>query len=319
MAEEFIDDIIGASEPVKTEAEITEELQGEPADKEPEKEPVVEESQDTNAAAGRPDLSQDEDKSDPVETSQAVKDIATQLGWREEFIGADAVDAATYILRSKDIQKSMSQHNKDLKGQLNALDGSVDALKKHNETVYKAEVKRLNGEINSLKAERRAAIELADVGKVEEIDSQIDDIQKDIDDSKPEITQKTDNPVYDEWLEENEWYTDDDEMAKFADTVAQQYVGAPLERIYALVRNRVEEVFPDRFEEVVSNFNVPEKQVTNPVGPKSPVESSSAKGAEGSFTKADLTPSQVTTMKQFVQMGIMTEDAYVKDIAKMQE
>jgi len=245
-----------------------------------------------------------------------VKELAKQLGWREDHSGDDAVDAATYILRSKDIQKSMSQHNKDLKDQLQQLNSSVDALKKHNESVYKAEVKKLESEIAILKKERRSAIELADVDKVEALDKQIDEIQKDI--NAPKIsdkeTSKTVNPVYDEWIQDNDWYLKDAEMATFADTVAQQYVGAPLERIYAVVRTKVQEVFPEKFEtKKVADT------VKSPIGPKSPVERSSAKGNGASFSKADLTPDQLQIMQQFVRGGIMTEEAYINDIAKMQE
>jgi len=246
-----------------------------------------------------------------------VTELAKQLGWREDHTGEDSVDAATYILRSKDIQKSMSQHNKDLKEQLQALNGSVNALKEHNEKVYKIEVKKLEAEIAVLKKERRSAIELADVDKVESLDKQIEDIQKDINEPK-EVTQKintkTSNPVYDAWITDNDWYLKDDDMAKFADTVAQQYVGAPLDRIYKIVRNKVQEVFPEKFEtsKVIAT-------VKPPVGPASPVEGSSVKGNNSSFTKADLTADQVQIMNQFVRSGIMTEEAYINDIAKMQE
>ncbi len=197
------------------------------------------------------------------------------------------------------------------------MGGSVEALKKHNETVYKAEVKKLEAEVTILKKERKSAIELADVDKVEELDKQIDDLQKDINAPKPieqQAKTQTDNPVYDAWIKDNDWYLKDDEMAKFADTVAGQYVGAPLERIYALVRNKVQEVFPDKFE---ASKAAP--QVKSPIGPKSPVERSSAKGSNASFTKADLTSDQVQIMNQFVRGGIMTEEQYVNDIAKMQE
>jgi len=92
----------------------------------------------------------------PAVKTSSIEEIATQLGWRADHTGEDSVDAATYILRSKDIQKSMSKHNKDLKDQLSVLNGSVEALKSHNEKVYQAEVKKLQAEIADLKKERKA-------------------------------------------------------------------------------------------------------------------------------------------------------------------
>lgn len=322
MAEEFIEDIIGTEEPVKTESEMAAEIQGTKVDTPEETKPeAVKEKVETGSEATPDDTKVADDKADELEPD-AVKELAAQLGWREDHSGEDAVDAKTYILRSKDIQKSMSQHNKDLKDQLQALGGSVSALKTHNENVYQAEVKRLTAEVDVLKKERRAAIELADVAKVDELDEQIEQKQKDLDAPKPVDSQEmveNDNPAYDEWIKDNDWYLKDDDMAKFADTVAEQYVGAPLERVYALVRNKVQEVFPDKFES--SKVAEPVKTtepVKTPVGPTSPVESSSAKVADAGFTKADLTPDQVQIMNQFVRGGIMTEEQYVNDIAKMQ-
>jgi myosin heavy subunit len=306
MAEDFIDDIIGGVAEIKSEAEMVAELK----DATGEKDAKV--SEQNNGSEATPDEAQESvAKGNDLPD---VKELATQLGWRENHQGEDAVDAATYILRSKDIQKSMSQHNKDLKDQLHALNNSVNALKVHNESVYKAEVKKLESEVAELKKERTAAIELADVEKVEELDKQIDEKQKDLDGPKvTEQVQHVANPIYDEWVKNNGWYLENDEMAKFADAVAQQYVGAPLDRVYNLVRTKVQEVFPEKFESDKTT-----NQVKTPVGPPSPVERSSAKGNNVSFTKADLTDNQVQIMNQFVRGGIMTEDQYIADIAKMQ-
>lgn len=310
MAEDFIEDIIGTVEAPKTETEMAAEIQGLEVVKGSKEQEVKIEGE------ARPDLAQEQGTVKGNDLPD-VKELATQLGWREDHKGEDAVDAVTYILRSKDIQKSMSQHNKDLKEQLQALNGSVSALKAHNESVYKAEVKKLEAEVTALKKERRGAIELADVDKVEELDKQIDELQKDINAPKvvdQKASPQNENPVYNEWIKDNDWYLKDTEMATFADTIAHQYVGAPLDRIYKIVRTKVQEVFPDKFES-----DKVTAQVKSPIGPKSPVERSSAKGNNASFTKADLTPDQMQIMSQFVRGGIMSEEQYVNDIAKMQE
>lgn len=329
MSEEFVSDIIGATEPTtdvvpKTESEMIADITGGNIET-PVKEEAVTEPKDEKGSEATPDIKADVDSKSTDEgdlkSSADVKALATQLGWREDHTGEDSVDAATYILKSKDIQKSMSQHNKDLKDKLHALDISVDALRKHNESVYQAEVKKLQNEVLELKKERKSAIELADVDKVEELDQQIDEKQKDINKPKPkdDSSDKIVNPIYDEWIQDNDWYLKDDDMAKYADTVAGQYAGAPLDRIYKIVTDKVKEVFPDKFDsppaEVKENKS---PEVKTPIGPKSPVESSSAKGNDATFTKDDLTPDQVQIMNQFVRGGIMTEDQYIKDISKLQ-
>jgi len=224
----------------------------------------------------------------------------------------------------------MKDHNKDLKNQLTGLNGSIEALKDHNERVYQADVKKLKGELVELKKEKKAAVELADVAKVEELDQQIEEVQKDIDTPVKEEA-ATNNPVYDEWVAKNEWYLTNDEMATYADKVAEQYTGAPPERIYALVREKVAEVFPDKFESDTTQTNAgktPEQiaketaaieAAKKVVGPQSPVEKGSRTGEGDTFTKADLSQDQLSIMKQFVNGGIMTEEQYIADIAKLQE
>ncbi len=298
MSEEFIEDIISATP--STEVAVTTEV-ATTLDK-------VNESQDTASVVADA----------KVGAANSIEEIATQLGWRIDHTGEDSVDAATYILRSKDIQKSMSKHNKDLKDQLSVLNGSVEALKIHNEKVYQAEVKKLQAEITDLKKERKAAIELADVEKVEELDTQIADLQKDIDTPKVEKEVKVGtNVVYETWVKDNSWYLTDPEMATFADTVAQNYVGAPLERIYSLVRQKVQEVFPEKFaSHSTGDDNSLEQK--KPIGPTSPVERPANKGTSTGFSKANLTQEQMNVMNQFVRSGVMTEEQYINDIAKMQ-
>ena len=316
MAEEFVQDIIMAAE--SNDGSSTEPTE---TSNETGKSVVAAKSGDDQSSNQIKTPNGNAD-SDQTKIAPSVEELAAQLGWRADHVGEDAVDAVTYILRSKDIQKAMSKHNKDLKETLSAVQASVNALKEHNEKVYQTEVKKLTAEIESLKKERKSAIELADVDKVEELDAQIEAKKNDL--AAPKMnTGKNDsdtveNPVYDEWIQDNQWYLEDNEMAQFADNVAQNYVGAPLPRIYALVRQKVQEVFPEKF--TTTKPGPATNVATKPIGPTSPVDKgSNNKGASTSFSKADLTPEQVSIMNQFVRGGIMSEEQYIKDIASMQE
>jgi hypothetical protein len=307
MAEDFVDDIIAAASPAEPQSADTDEASAAT--------PVVD---DSPADKATPDGDQD---SGPALT---IEEIASQLGWKPDHTGENFVDAATYILRSKEIQNSMKDHNKDLKNQLQNLQGSVDALKEHNERVYKAELSRMEGEIARLKKEKRAAIETADVDKVDELEQEISSLEKNLNAPKPKAPAST-NPIYDEWVKDNSWYLTNNEMAAYADTVAQQYAGAPLDRLYPLVRQKVAEVFPEQFQQAapaqpgtLANSGKPLAK-PKPVGPASPVEGGKKGGQNKSFTKADLTPDQISIMNQFVKSGIMTEEQYIKDISKLQE
>ena len=253
---------------------------------------------------------------EPKEVAEAkadktVEELATKIGWQPNHTGKDYIDAATYILKSREIQETMKEHNDNLKGQLSDMQNSIESLKVHNEKVYKADVKRMQTEIEDLQKQKREAVELADVDKVDELDKQIDGLQKDLSEPQPE-KQATQNPIYVDWVKDNQWYLNEPEMSTYAETVAEQYAGAPLDRLYKIVRNKVAEVFPEK-------FDPPKVAVMKPIGPQSPVEASTNNGAKSTFGEADLTPGQISNMNQFARLGIMPKDQYINEIRRMQE
>ena len=303
MTEEFITDIIAAStveEPAKAE-----ETQ------------INVQSKEAETAT----INDTPNNLDNPQSDVSVESLAKQLGWTPDHKGDSYVDAATYILKSRDIQASMKDHNKDLKNQLSTMQGSIEALKIHNERVYKTELTRLQQELKELTQKKKAAVELADVDTVDQLDAQIDSVKQSINEPVPQ-TVSTTNPVFDEWIKDNSWYLTDTEMAGYADQIAQQYIGAPPDRIYKAVRNKVAEIWPEKFEppkqDKPTTNKLNELNQTKPIGPASPVEGATYTKTSSKFTKADLTPEQLSIMKQFTGAGIMTEDQYINDIAKLQ-
>jgi len=317
MTEEFVEDILAEVTPIEkpvTEKTIEKDI-----------------TKDVSLETTNKDIeNKDIENKDNVPINETVESLATKLGWNPEHKGENYIDAATFILKSREIQDTMKDHNRDLKSQLSTVQGSIEALKEHNERVYKAEIRKIQGEIDYLKEQKLKAIELADVKEVNKIDVQIESLQKDLIVPIKNQPQK-ENPVFDDWIKDNQWYLTDDAMANYAESVAQQYLGAPLDRIYKMVRQKVAEVFPEKFEPlkkdnttVLSKKNenledLANKESKKVIGPSSPVESArKTRGNKINFTKADLTPDQVSIMNQFVKSGVMTEEQYLSDIAKMQ-
>lgn len=263
-----------------------------------------------------------EETGKPEETKQTETDedrieaLAREMGWtpKEDFKGDDAdfVDAETYIRRGRDIQESMRKSLKEQKQQLAAMSNSLAELKSHNEKVYKAEIARLKKELTSLKTQKKEAIEEGDVDRVNDIDEQIDVIKESISSEKEEpatTNQPPENPEFNEWLKNNQWYLEDDEMARYADSIAATHRGISFKRIAKLVDKSIREVFPDKF---------PDKQKTKTntnTTTTTRVEGSTRQRPSGRFTEADLTPEQKSIMNQFVRQGIMTKEEYIKDIA----
>lgn len=335
MAEEFIEDIINETNDQDANQAALDQLgELEKGALETDKTDTVSDASDTSvsdepvdkdAAADTDAGAQDAD--DAGKDQKAIEALAEKLGWNPDHEGPDKVDASTYILRSREIQDTMRDYNKDLKNQVGSLQESIKALQEHNESVYKVEVKKLQADLDKLKEEKREAIEFADVDKVTKLDEQIDSLQKDLD--KPEKSEKAGkdaegktNPVYDAWIKDNQWYEDDDELAVYADAVAEQYKGAPLERVFSLVTQKVKEVYPEKFEETGKGPGQKKSDKTvnkKAIGPESPVEKGSNRDAGANFSVNDLTAEQRNIMNQFVNSGIMTEKQYVADIAKLQK
>jgi len=244
------------------------------------------------------------------ETPQAVKELAKALGWNENFEDNPDkfVDAATYIMRSKDI-------NTGLRKQIKEITNVVSELKVHNERVFKAEVQRLTAELVELKAQRKTAIEDGDVDRVEKIESQIDDIKEKTvghQEAAPVVT----NTVFEEWVEDNQWYRSDEDMRKFADKAGLEYEGLPLDRILKLVRKDIEAEFPQKFGKQGKAVGVPS---TRPVA--SSVESGSKRISPNKTTRSesDLSSAQKNIMNQFVRHGVMTKAEYISDLVKRGE
>jgi len=245
-------------------------------------------------------------------TPDKIEELAGEIGWRPD----GDLSAKDFILKSRDIQDTMRTHIQDQKKQLSELGSSVAELKIHNERVYKAEVSRLKGELDTLKKEKRLAIEDGDADKVDELDEQIDGLKEAMAAPKPEV-KSGDNAAFDTWIVNNSWYDNDPEMAKYADAIADQNPGAPYERVLSLAERKVKEMFPDRFEgEAAVTTPGSLKSKTKPAA--SPVESGGRRAAGATFTKADLSSDQLNIMSQFVRQGIMTEKQYIADISKTQ-
>lgn len=300
MSDDFIEDIIVNTEPDEESSEKIETTN----DLNPEADI------DIAASVNDTDI-------DTSPTNAAVADLAKKLGWNPDHQSDSFVDAETYILKSKDIQSSMKDHNKDLKNQLADMKESLEALQIHNERVYRAEVTRLEAELADLNQKKDAAIEVGDVEEVKNIDKKIDSVKTTIAEPVVKPQKSTSNPAYDAWIKDNKWYIEEPEMAAYADQVAQQYIGAPADRVYTAVRNKVAELWPDKFNTAVNSVN-PKSTVTKPIVAPNPVEGGHKQPTSGKFTKVDLTDSQRSMMTQFAKMGIMTEAQYISDIAKLQ-
>lgn len=263
-----------------------------------------------------PEVKETEKKTDPIEA------VAMKLGWKPNFQGDGAVDAETFILRSRDINSSLNKTVHNLRKDLDAMREGVEVVKWTTEQAHKREIARLNGEISDLKAQRKQAIEAGNVAAVEQYDQQIaarETAAKE--EKKPEPKPSNEpHPEFQAWVDANEWYRTDREMNAYAEGLAEHpEVKAAARVSYKRMMNKVTQLvkreFPERFEKPPAEDKDSAADDHSP--PAAPVTPSRqrAKPSKQKVTAADLTFEQKTVGKQFVAQGLFeTLDDYAKSL-----
>jgi hypothetical protein len=258
----------------------------------------------------------------------AVEQLAMDMGWNPEFEGDEekpALSAEEYIRKGAEIQQTMRKHLKEQKGKIENLEGTltdlrmgVDELRSHNERVYKVQVQKLQSELETLKKERRQAIEDGDADQVEEIDKKIMTTQQAAHAAAPAAaTQSQDNAAiaanqraFEEWAKDHSWFNQDVEMTQTAQALANEYQskGMPYKAMLRKVTRDIKDIYPEQFE--ASNR-------TATKAPPSPEGTTTRTAKAGKYSAKDLSSEQRSTMKRFVQMGVMSEAEYIADLAEM--
>ena len=250
------------------------------------------------------------------QSASEVEALAVKLGWNPNHEGEDRafVSAEDFILRSKEIQNTMSKQLKTNKREVEELKRGIGMLKTHNETVYKVQVKALKSKIHELQAQRKEAVEDGDSSAVAIIDSQIKDIHE-IPESLPADDMQVTPPEMVAWQEKNEWYADNEEMKGYADYQGKfnpELQGLPFPKLLKEVSKLVKKKFPEEFPE-----EAPKK-----VQQVSAVEGATGRRPSRSATKnkfSDLSREQQDIAKHLERTNIMTVDEYIKDLEKIAE
>lgn len=151
-------------------------------------------------------------------------------------------------------------HNHVLKERNEKLSTEVDDIKaelkkQHSLTQKLVEFqeeqkqKAVSKAIRELEVQKKDAILEGDPDKVELID-------KEIDEHKEEVAKSSGNPILDAWIDNNQWYLNDEEMGIEADLIAKQLkdtgrfpaTDAGYEKLVTAMEKKVKKAFPEKFE-----------------------------------------------------------------------
>ena len=232
---------------------------------------------------------------------------AKQQGWvpKEEYTGDEHkwVDAGEFLRRGE-LFKKIEDQSKQLKDVRTAL----AELKKLHGEVREAEYKRA---LETLKAQKKAALEDGDADGVIAADERIDLVKEQV---KQLQAQPADVPVQDgsehpefvSWVAQNSWYKSSAPMKAFADALGQDLAraGNSPSEVLRKVAAEVRKEFPNRFK--------------NPNQDK-PGSVEGGRGAGvSSGSKFVLSDDERRVMNTFIRQGVFkTEAEYVAELKKV--
>lgn len=244
-----------------------------------------------------------EDNQEVVETPEVpeVEVKAREQGWtsKEEFEanpdnkGKKWRDAEEFVDRGELFGKI-----DELSRKLKTTTKTLEQLNDHHKRVKEVEYKRA---LESLKAQKKEALEDGDADALIEIDDKIAEVKHA---QRTEHKTQADLPEeLETWIGKNQWYETDKEMAEDADSIGIGYKAKHPEKspgdVLQYVEKQIKKLYPEKF--------------TNPNRPKAGVESPSNRGTSKS-SSYQLTEDQERVIRNFERNGIMTRKEYIEQL-----
>lgn len=244
---------------------------------------------------------------------------ARQFGWvpKEEFRGDDTEwkDAETFLKRGKEINGFLRKDLEKIQTELRKRDEKIaemqDTMQQFAKFHEETEARAYKRALTELQKEKADAIASGDGERVVEIDEQID-LVKTAQKKPPEKEEKAAAPKENDreyylWLDQNEWYVANPELAqiaeKFGETISVTNPSLKGRDFLEEVTRRVKKARPDLFE--------------NPARSDSRVGSSSdsrvPSGNKRKKSFSDLPSEAQEACRKYVKQGLLTEEQYLKD------
>lgn len=254
-----------------------------------------------------------------------VEKLAVELGWNpdhDESSGRKFVSADEFIRRSREIQNTQTDQIRSLQDTNKELIQGMKEIKKMYGTMNKAEINRVDTQIDDLTAKRDQAVKDGDTETFNKADKMLKDLNqqklemesnlpKDSDDQAKDRTgqQPQLSPTAKDWMSKNPWYGSDAEMTRFIDIQCEKYKGLPDDRYFAKLSEIAQDAFPEKFGEGGQR--------------RSPVEGGHRAGGDTGgkrgkkFTFNDLDENQRHWARFFEKQGVMTVDEYIKEQSEL--
>ena len=228
-----------------------------------------------------------------------VEEAAIGMGWNPEGVeGKRNLSAEEYIDR-----QPLYDDIRSLKKQTRKLQAGVEALKESHSHVRAAATEQA---IKNLQEQKKYALENDQYDEVIKIDDAIATERAAVD--EPEG-----NEAFDNWIESNEWYNQNEALRDYADTIGAGYLSKnpkkDLNDVYEYVRKETEARYPEEFGGNSAPDTDGNRRRNNPV-------EGAGKGRAGGgsrYSARDLPEADQRIMNTIVRSGVMTKEEYLKD------
>jgi hypothetical protein len=233
---------------------------------------------------------------DPIESQ------ARDQGWtsKEEFEANPANEGKKWRSAEEFVDRGeLFSKIDELARKAKSTQKALDQLSEHHKRVKETEFKRA---LDSLKDQKRTALEEGDADALIAIDDQIMEVKQA---QKVAVTQ-TQNELPEElnqWISKNKWYESDKDMAEDADALGVGYKsknpGKSPTEVLDYVERQIKKLYPEKF--------------TNVNRPKTAVESPSNRGTVKT-SGYSLSEDEERVARNFERSGIMTRAEYIKEL-----
>lgn len=263
-------------------------------------------------------LTQEVDK--PEKVLSVDEERASQHGWvpKDQWQGdpEEWIPARVFNMRG-DLFGRIAKDKKEISELRQTVGYLVEERQSAFDTGYKQG-------LAELRAQRREALEAGDVEKVEQLEDRIDEFKKEHTAKKQEFEQKTaqkqqqENPVFDAWHVDNDWYTTNPTLTTYANEVASEMasqaqakgVQVDYPKLLQEITRKVKQKFPEKF----GRTQVETKQQSAVDGGSDSAEDKPSKRSS-KFSEADLSDQERSIMNTVLKTTELTKEQYLEQVA----
>lgn len=240
----------------------------------------------------------------PVEQQAMEQGWVPLEDWEAQGRSKDEWRPAKEFVDRGELYKSIHSTKRELK----QTQAALSALQRHNQYIFE---KAYTQAQRDLRAEKRLAIRNEDFERLEEIETELEQLNDQHAQERAVLVQtqaaaqQTVAPEFQIWLDRNQWYITDEKLRDEAEAAGFLFLnkGGSKEGLLAHVESTVKTKFPEKFGKKRSAPSaVASVDRTGKKAPKS--------------DDVELSAEERQVMRTFVDMGVMSEAEYIKQLKK---